>query len=95
MCFIFVSHVINHVTRLGLTRRRNIFDGRRYLINIFHVDGIPIQSHGEGYALLIKTKELESKMLAYRLYRGHDISTVCTCFVYYVPVEIICVTRCS
>ena len=42
------------------------------------VSGIQIQSHGEGYALLSNTKELESKMLAYRLYRGHDISTICS-----------------
>lgn len=38
---------------------------------------IKMQSMDECFAMDLKPRELESKMLAYRLYRGHDLSTVC------------------
>ena len=38
---------------------------------------IPMESHMGGYTADISQSDLEGRMLAYRLYRGHDISTVC------------------
>lgn len=73
---------VGDVAGAGSTQNEVLSNGkncdREYIYFIY--EPIPLERHNGGFKMDFNSVDIERRMLTYRLYRGHDISTVCVLF---------------